>query len=396
MLTTAAAPVSSNVLAPAAAPTTVLHVRVVTGAGGGPDKTILNSPRFQSGSHYAVHCAYMHPPQDPGFDFIRQRAADWHAPLHRLADRGAWDVSVVRRLLSLCRLLDVKIWHAHDYKSNLLGLLLRQFHRMHLVTTVHGWVQHTRRMPLYNWIDRCCLQYYDRVICVSADLADACRNCGVSSNRCVLLENGIDVAEYTRTMPASHAKQQLGLNSGRPLVGAVGRLSPEKGFDVLIDAVTALHRTGLEVDLAIAGDGDARDDLERRIAAQPHPDRFHLLGFLQELQPFYQALDVFALSSIREGLPNVLLEAMALEVPVVATAIAGIPRLIEHEHNGLLVPPQDMAALSTALSQLLRDGPAASVMSRHARATVCARYDFSTRMKRELAIYDSLCGKPTA
>ena len=108
----------------------VLHARVVTGTGGGPEKTILNSPRFLKSLGYDCACAYMHPAGDPGFDTLRQRAADLDAELLSLPDRGATDLSVVRRLLRLCRERQVAVWHGHDHKSNAIGLLLRRFHPM--------------------------------------------------------------------------------------------------------------------------------------------------------------------------------------------------------------------------------------------------------------------------
>src|SRR2546428_1488513 len=132
----------------------VLDARVVCGTGGGPDKTILTSPRFLTAAGYRMLCAYLHPPGDSGFDELRRRAAVWHAPLLSVPDRGPCDWQVIAELLRICRRENVAIWHGHDYKSNALGLLLRRFWPMRLVTTVHGWVKHTRRTPLYYAIDK--------------------------------------------------------------------------------------------------------------------------------------------------------------------------------------------------------------------------------------------------
>src|SRR4051812_16280741 len=104
----------------------VLDTRVVTGRGGGPEKTILNSPRYLKPAGYRMLCAYMHPPNDPGFEDIRRRAEALGAPLLSVPDRGPLDLAVIPRLLNICRRERVAIWHAHDYKSNLLGVLLRR------------------------------------------------------------------------------------------------------------------------------------------------------------------------------------------------------------------------------------------------------------------------------
>ncbi len=374
----------------------VLHTRVVTGTGGGPDKTILNSPRFLVGTGYEAHCAYLYPPADPDFETIRNRAAAADAPLIGIPDRGLTDLSVVRSLLRVCRQLNVDIWHGHDYKTNALGLLLRRFHRMKLVTTVHGWVRHTKRTPLYYWIDRQSLRFYDRVIAVSQDLQDASLEASVRPDRCILIENAIDTEEFRRSRDRNSVKRELGFDPALPLIGAVGRLSEEKGFDHLIQAVDRLHRQGLDVQLAIAGEGDRLHGLQSLIAQQSRPERFRLLGFVADTKTFYQALDVFALSSLREGLPNVLLEAMAFEVPVVATAIAGIPRLIEHEQNGLLVSPADESALATALAVVLNSSEVSTHLGGSARKTILERYDFRVRMERIRRVYDGLFEGRTA
>src|SRR5262249_44155089 len=144
----------------------VLDARVVSGTGGGPDKTILNSPRYLAPAGYRMLCAYMRPPGDPGFEQLRAKAQRWGAPLVEIDDRGPWDWRVPAELLPVCRRERVQVWHGHDYKSNALGLLLARFWPMRLVTTVHGWVKHTRRTPLYYRIDRLCLRHYEAVICV--------------------------------------------------------------------------------------------------------------------------------------------------------------------------------------------------------------------------------------
>ena len=376
--------------------TVILDTRVVTGSGGGPDKTILASPRFLAEDGYQMHCAYMHPPGDPGFEALRQKAEAWGAQLLSVPDRGPWDWKVAARLLEICRRERVAVWHGHDYKSNAIGLLLRPFWPMRLVTTVHGWVRQTRRTPLYYGIDRLCLPRYERVICVSEDLVGRCLATGVRAERCVLVENAIDTDRFTRRHSTGEAKARLGLDPRRPLVGAVGRLSPEKGFDVLIDAVDRLLAGGHDLDLAIVGEGDDRSRLEARIAASRLGGRVSLLGFRADTADLYEAMDVFALSSYREGLPNVVLEALALEVPVVATRIAGVPRLIHDEANGLLVESGSADELAGAIGRLLEDEGLRRRLARAGRETVEARYSFAVRMKTIAAMYDDLLGRAAA
>ena len=120
-----------------------------------------------------------------------------------------------------------------------------------------------------------------------------------------------------------------GSPQNRLLIGAIGRLSEEKGFDLLIAAVDRLLEQDLDVELRIAGEGDQQEHLASLIRDKGRDDRIRLVGFQAQTIPLYEAMDVFVLSSLREGLPNVVLEAMAMEVPVIATKVAGIPRLIQ-------------------------------------------------------------------
>src|SRR5262249_24785294 len=207
-------------------------------------------------------CAYLHPPADPGFEQLRRKAEALEAPLLSVPDRGPWDLGVVSRLLDICRREHVAIWHGHDYKSNVLGLLLRSFRPMRLVTTVHGWVQQTRRTPLYYRIDRLCLPHYERVLCVSEDLRQLCLASGVPEDRCLLLQNAIDTEAFSRRQDPAEAKERLGISRDRYVLGAVGRLSPEKGFALLIRSVGWLLKTGWDAELVIAGEGGQRAELE--------------------------------------------------------------------------------------------------------------------------------------
>jgi glycosyltransferase involved in cell wall biosynthesis len=371
----------------------VLHTRVVTGTGGGPEKTILNSPRFLSNLGYRASCAYMHPPNDPGFEVLRERAKAWNAPLISIPDRGIRDLSVFQRLLQVCRDEKVAIWHAHDYKSNFIGLVLRRYWPMRLITTAHGWVKFTWRTPLYHWVDRFCQRRYDKVICVSQDIYEKCLKHGVKPDRCCWIDNAIDTMEFKRSQSISDAKTRWGIAPNRLLVGAVGRLSAEKGFDVLIQSVARLLERGVDVELWIAGDGDQRSSLEALIRKQKDPDRFRLLGHRHDTTDLFQAMDAFALSSLREGLPNVVLEAMALEVPVVATRIAGVPRVVRDQENGLLVEPSNVDELTSAIHRLLSDDTLRQQYSKNGRDLIEREFSFDKRMLKVSRLYDELLAK---
>jgi glycosyltransferase involved in cell wall biosynthesis len=371
----------------------ILHTRVVSGAGGGPDKTILNSPRFLKDQGYPMLCAYLRDPADPQFCQLENRAQQWQAELLGVDDTGPLDWRVVGRIKILCEQRRPAIWHGHDYKTNLLGLLARRSVPMRLITTVHGWVKHTWKTPLYYAIDRRCLPRYDQVICVSQDLYDDCLARGVPAHKCWHVPNAIDTKEFSRHRTAEQSKQELGVPAGRLVIGAVGRLSAEKGFDNLIKAVAQLLAENFDIELWIAGEGDAQDSLRQLAVDLNIEDRVKLLGFRADTLELYHSMDLFALSSLREGLPNVLLEAMALEVPILTTRVAGVPKLVTDGDNGHIVEPGSVVELVTGLRSLLSDKERRNRLGAAGRRTIESKYSFANRMAKIKEIYDLTLGR---
>jgi len=377
---------------PPAGKLAVLHTRVVTETGGGPDKTIFLSAPYMADTPYWLAAAYMHPPEDKGFEVVRARAREIGCPMIQVPDAGPLDRKVVRRLVNLCRRYNVKIWHGHDYKSNLLGLMLRPFYDLKLVTTVHGWVKHTSRTPLYYAVDRFSLPYYHHVICVSDDLLERCKKSGVAEERLTHIPNAIDERAFSRQMPPADAplRAEYGTPPGRLVIGAVGRLSPEKAFNNLIKAADTLIKEGHDIEVWIAGDGDARADLEKLINHLGLQDRVRLLGFQSDLVALYHAMDLFVLSSLREGLPNVVLEAASMKVPIVSTRVAGVPKMLTDGVDGLMCECGDVADLTRAMRTALSDPAKREGMAAAARALIEKDYSFANRMAKVRAIYDDV------
>ncbi len=368
----------------------VLHTRVVTGTGGGPEKTILNSPRYLDRYDIDCACLFMRPPEDPGFATLQRRASVADAEIIGVDDRGALDWNVVKECIRICRERNVTVWHAHDYKSNAIGLLVRRFHKMHLVTTAHGWVRFTLRTPLYYWIDRLSMRAYEQVICVSKDLHEACSKAGVRANRLHQIDNAIVLEDYKTAPPTMRDKARFGFDSQRFLIGAVGRLSEEKGFDQLINVVGKLIDEGQPVGLIIAGEGHLREALQKQIDEMQLQDHVRLAGFLPDPRELYRAIDLFVLSSIREGLPNVVLEAMASQRAVVATNCNGIPNLLKDGDNGLIVPTGDPDALFHAIRRCIFSDDLSRQLAIQGRRTVEDRFSFDRRMQKVVDVYRRL------
>lgn len=375
---------------------TVLHVRTVVGAGGGADKTTLKSPDYLRDSGYRAAAAYLRSDNDTSFADIRSRARDWRCPLFEVTDRGLLDLAVVPKLYAICRRLRVEVWHAHEYKSNIIGLIVGRLLGLKLVSTIHGWVELSPKLNFFYWLDIMALRRYDRVVVVSGDLYDFCLAKGFKRERVRLVQNAIETENYKRKYTPHEARQRFTLaprinQPENPIViGAVGRLSEEKGLDFLIDAFARLYGAHQDVDLWIAGEGEARSELETQADNCGVSDRVFFLGQITDTVGLFECFDVFCLPSLREGLPNVLLEALAMEVPVVATTVGGIPAVLNDGVDSKLVTPRSADALATALQELVEDPDERDRLARAGRLLVEREFDFRVRMQKVIAIYDEL------
>jgi glycosyltransferase involved in cell wall biosynthesis len=211
-----------------------------------------------------------------------------------------------------------------------------------------------------------------------------------------MIPNAIDAETFQRRTEKGEAKRRFGIAEDRVVVGAVGRLSAEKGFDLLIRAVDRLISEGLSLELVIAGEGPAREELEKVVASAANRDRLRLLGHCPDVMPFYESMDIFALSSLREGLPNALLEAMSMEVPTVATRIAGVPKVIEDGVSGFLIEAGNETALADAIRRLAVDAELREKLGTGGRRCMIERFSFHKRMELVREVYDRVLGQASA
>jgi len=372
-------------------PATVLHARVVAGTGGGPEKTILRSARYASRVELDMSALYLHPRGDAGIETIQQRADALECQLLTIGERGAIDPGTIRHTLRVCREQNVTVWHAHDYKTDLLGLLLRRWHKMKLVTTLHGYTWDTWRTQLYYRIDSSILRHYDHVIAVSPQLADHARRCGVPADKLSYIPNGIRLEEAHSQTTREVVRDAWGLPQEAEVIGVVARHSVEKGVDRAIRVFSQLSTDRENLRLMLIGDGPERATLERLAAELGVADRVVFCGWQKRPTDFYPAMDLLLLPSYTEGLPNVVLEAMANRVAIAATRVGAVPDVLDAGDCGVLLEDDEVAwpdAIATFMANhLLRQR-----FVRRAERRVAERFTFDRRMRDVFAVYDGLLG----
>ncbi|MGH7644473.1 MAG: glycosyltransferase family 4 protein, partial [Gemmatimonadales bacterium] len=248
-------------------------------------------------------------------------------PVRGRLDWGA--VRAVRRLVARRR---VDIVHAHDFKSSFYALSATTGLGMRRVVTAHGSTRDSRLMRAYLFLDeKLVYRAYHRVVAVADNEATLLRQRGVPARKIEVIANAIALP------PESQAPR-----TGRPDVfGVVGRLYPDKGHRFFLEAFMAVARQHQTARARIVGGGPLAESLAREVEARGLAGRVSLDGVAEDMPRVYRELGAVVIPSLREGLPYVLLEAFAHQVPVLATAVGDIPRLVEHGRTGLLAQPGD-------------------------------------------------------
>ncbi len=308
-----------------------------------------------------------------------------------------------REVLSLTRSLQPQVLCPHGYKSNLIGLLVARRLGIPIVSVSHGWTSESLAVRLYEALDRRLVRHMNCVVCVSEGQARKIRRAGVREDKVRVIRDAVRMERFTEVDPAY--RKQLELMFPEPpavIVGAAGRLSPEKGFSVLVDAAAQVLASqhsraappagndGVRIGFVLFGDGPLRPALERQIEVRGLNGRFQLAGFRSDLDKLYPHLDLLVLPSFTEGLPNVVLEAYAAGVPVVATAVGGTPEIIDDGINGYLVQPGDAAALASRITDMLSNPVGRREMGLHGQQKIKEQFCFASRAREYEQLLDDL------
>jgi glycosyltransferase involved in cell wall biosynthesis len=366
-------------------PIRVLELRSATGAGGGPEKTILLGAARADPRRIAVTVCYLRDRRDAAYA-IDTRARALGVDYVEILEKHSFDRGIWPSLRRIVRERSIDIVHTHEYKTDLLGLLLARADGVAPMATVHGWIANSGRERFYQKVDRRLLAWYPLVVAVSEKIRATLITYGASPDRVRCLPNGVDPSRFARRVESpSAARLALGLPGDTTVIGSIGRLGPEKRFDVLIAAAARLSPKPV---VALAGDGAQAGEL-RSLADRAGVD-LRLLGHQDDVRGVYEALDVFVQSSDTEGVPNAVLEAMSMRVPVVATDVGGTRDIVTNEVEGLLVPRREPEALAAAVRRTLTEGCATAKRVDSARDRIERELSFDVRMERLEQMYEAL------
>jgi len=306
-----------------------------------------------------------------------------------LLRKGGGGRGIVMLLREFLRKEKISLVHSHLYHANYFGRLAAFRERIPAVCTIHNTYASPKvhRRLINRWLAR----KTARIIAVSVPVRDdILRYDGVDPSKVIVIPNGVDPDSFDIPLTRVEARERLGIPADHFLIGTVGRLEEQKGLQYLVDAVRILREGGRKAFLLVAGSGREEARLREQATRGGVEDAVFFLGTRTDVPELYRAMDVFALSSLWEGGPITLLEAMASGLPVVATPVGFVPEVVREGVNGFLVPARDPVTLAKALWRVHEDPAMAESAGREGKGTVRERYTHRHLAEKVMTVYEEV------
>lgn len=346
---------------------------------GGLERVVAMLSSGQRGKTVHV-AAVLEPGEAAGHPFVA-RLESLDVPVTPIVVGPRSYLREYRQLSALVARLRPGIVHTHGYRSDVVGGAAARANHVPTVSTVHGFTGGGARNRLYEIVQAFALRRMDAVIAVSAPLVSRLAEAGVLRERIKLVPNGLTATNVTLTRSA--ARQRLGIGPDDLVVGWVGRVSREKGADVMLDALAACDP---QWRLSVIGEGPELDRLQKQAVMLGIAERVVWHGAVADAGSLLAAFDAFVLSSRTEGTPITLLEAMSAGVPIVATRVGGVPDVISSAH-AILVAPEAPAEIARALEEVRREPMTSAHRSELARERLLQSFSYAAWLDAVDTVY---------
>ena len=313
-------------------------------------------------------------------------------PVVDLKARGKWDMRAIYQFLCLLRREHIQLLHSYMFHANFLGRLLGRLARIPIIVSAERTMEQESKARL--WANRATAPLADRITAVSEAVRKfAHEQIGIDGQKLVTIYNGVDLSDYQANINAEKVRSSLGIDSSSIVIGTISRLEKVKGIPYLLQAFAQILLIYPSSFMLIVGNGAERKALEALAQNLGISSRVIFTGDRSDIPALLAIMDIFVLASLFEGLPNAVLEAMAMGKPVVATTVGGTPEVVKDGVTGLLVPPRDPDALAQAINALLSDQDRSQAMGKAARERVKRYFTVERMVERTEALYEELIRK---
>lgn len=373
----------------------ILHLRSSTSLGG-PEKQILRvaKPLRQEGFKLALLVLYRRKGAMPSLHPLVAEARRQELPAEQVLDSHRLSFQLIGHIAGKLKEGQFSLLHTHEYRGDLVGGIAAKLAGIKAVAVVRGYTDRTLALRLYKVLDLLALRFFTKVITVSKHLRSQVLSAGLPEQQVVTIYNAIDAEAFAAkaSLGSLGLRERLGIGDQQQIVSIVGRLSVEKGHRYFLEGAKQVLSSLPETRFLIVGDGPLRKELERLTFSLGIDGAISFLGYQREVAALMSISDVLVLSSLKEGFGNVLIEAMALAKPVVATRVGGVPEIVRNGETGVLVPPKAPERLAEALLYLLRNPEEGKKLGERGKAVVVQEFNIETMAHKIAEVYREVLG----
>ena len=354
---------------------------------GGPERQLHFHARLAQNSDFRITvCSFTENGNIP--EFIQVIDKD-KIPTYTFSVKNAYDIGAIKSVKKYLGNNDIKILCTHDYRTHLIGYLATLGTKIKWLAFSRGWTSENIKIKAFHTLDKLIIRFADRIVAVSKEQKRRLVGLLIPSKKIAVAYNAVD-PEYFKQVTAAdlRAKYNLPLDSIICLTG--GRFSAEKGQKILAKAATIALIKNPRLRFMLFGDGSDLAAVRDLIKDLEIDDRVTCPGFEKDILSGLRGCDILINPSLSEGLPNIVLEAMAFKIPVVATAVGGVPELIKDGINGFLVPPKDPVRLAERILNLAEDEALRDGFGQAGYDTIIEKFSFDRQSELLYAVYRSV------
>lgn len=355
----------------------------------GAEKVVLNlAANINSNKFNVALASFVYAPNDT--NELLEAAEGKNIKTFHINMKHHFDIMGIFRLRQLLKKYSPNILHCHAYKSNIYAFFAAIGLKVKIIATCHGWTAASFRVKVYEFLDSVLLGFFDKVIFVSDITAKQQRPIFISSVKSDIIHNGIEFNENVDDDRIDSIKKSVSRKDGNIIIGSVGRLSREKGYEDLLLAFSFLKKKHLKIKLLIIGEGKLKDYLVKVATHLKIGNDVVFTGFVNDVNNYLGAIDIFVLSSYTEGMPIALLEAMYMSKPIVATAVGGVQKIIKDKVNGILVQPACPQKLAEKIELLITNKEMAVKIGREAKKEAKKKYSVGVMVSQYENLYENI------
>jgi len=324
-----------------------------------------------------------------------------HLELAKEARKNNLDVAIfpcrwrldLRTILLIRRFIkekNIDIVHCHGYKSNFYGLLSSLYLDVKLISTCHNWIGIGHKIRFYENLDKFVLNKFNKIIAVSSKIKKDVLISGIHPSKVSVIDNGVNIQKFNNPNDISYLKKEFNIPEDYRIIGTISRLTNEKGHHYFLEVAEEILHKFPKLKFIIVGDGPLKNSLREESKNLNIEKNAIFLGYRKDIPEILELIDIFVLPSLNEGMPMVLLEAMASKKAIIASNIGAISKLVINKHTGILVKPGDVFSLTKAVEFLLINKEKAKIMSECAFKKVANEFSIQKTRKEYLKVYRDL------